>query len=131
MITRSVGSSPLVTTRIPLSVRAPIVTCLGAAVPSACATITILVDWSEASAVSGTSSSGCAGETGSRTRANWPGAMAMSGFRKVARACIVPLLRSTWLSMKSNVPVRLHGVSPSRLICTVVLMPTGWCAIDR
>src|SRR5271163_2032398 len=38
MITRSVGSSPLVTTRIPLSVRVPIVTCLDAAVPSACAT---------------------------------------------------------------------------------------------
>ena len=35
--------------------------------------------------------------------------MVMSGFARVARACMVPLLRSTWLSMKSNTPVRLHG----------------------
>src|SRR5439155_107467 len=62
-----------------------------------------------------------------RSRANWPGARNRSGFGTVARAWMVPLERSSALSMKSSVPSRPRFVSSERPISTLLASGPDVC----
>src|SRR3984893_14476448 len=102
-ITRSDVVRPERMTRRP-SRRSPIWTSFGVTTLFDATVRTMWSDWSGSTEASGTSKVSAGGATSPRTRANPPGVRRPSASGTVARAWIVPLVRSRVLSMKSSVP---------------------------
>src|ERR1700733_8752789 len=100
-ITRSDEVRPERMTRRP-SRKSPIWTILGVTTLFDATVRTMWSDWSGSTEASGTSRVSAGGATSTRTRANPPGVKRPSASGTVARAWMVPLVRSRMLSMKSR-----------------------------
>ena len=116
-ITLSPALSPVSTMRSPSAVR-PRVTSRRWAWCLASTTYTYLRSWSVSTALSSTSIALNLPLPSTRTRANRPGVNARSALSSNARARMVPVAGSTWLSRKSTTPVCGKPSSPTRPTCT-------------
>jgi hypothetical protein len=88
---------------------------LGTTVPSPLTVSSTLRDWSVTIAASGTRTTSCSGEPGTRMRPNMPGVIRYPGLGVMARPRMVPLVWLTTLLTKFMVPGCSQSVSSTSL----------------